>query len=86
MGEAKERAEAMKKAVEEARKVLETPISQEEANKALAEIDIQLAQLGAIRLNKAAEITAIDQQIAKANMDKAIIVRRVLNTPAEETK
>lgn len=92
MGEANARKEeiaAMKAAQEaqanaeaEFKKLIETPISKEEAEKALADNDIQLAQLRVIRLRKIDELNQIDHQIEMAKLDRSIVVRRSMNSEA----
>lgn len=94
MGEAKAREEeiaAMKAAQEaqakaeaEFKKLIETPIPKEEAKKALADNDIQLAQLRVIRLRKIDELNQIDHQIEMANLDRSVIVRRSMNSEAPQ--
>lgn len=100
MGEAKDRAaeiEAMKKAQAEAaerqkqmeaefQKMISTPITDEEARKKLADIDIQMAQLRCIRLRKVAELNEIDNQIQVATLDRNIVIRRTLNPKAVAPK
>lgn len=99
MGEANARKEeiaAMKAAQEaqakveaEFKKLIETPISKGDAEKALADNDIQLAQLRVIRLRKIDELNQIDHQIEMAKLDRSVIVRRSMNSetpkPAMET-
>ena len=77
-----ELADAERRAAEEAekiRKLMETPISEDDAKKAIAEISVQLAQLSALRLRKAMEVNMIDQQIATAEFEKSVIYRRCIN-------
>lgn len=92
MGEAKNREaeiaamkeveEAQKKAEAAFKQMIETPISEEEARKALADNDVRLAQLRVIRLKKVAELNEIDHAIEMATLDHSVIVRRALNKPA----
>lgn len=92
MGEAKAREEeiaAMKAAQEaqakaeaEFKKLIGTPIAKEDAQKALADNDIQLAQLRVIRLRKIDELNQIDHQIEMANLDRSVIIRRSMNAEA----
>lgn len=96
MGEAKERAAveaAAMKAQQEAdaafKKMIETPLSKEEADRMLADNEIQLAQLRVIRLRKVGELNQIEHQLELATLDRSIIIRRTLNSadPAKsETK
>lgn len=76
--------EVQAKAEAEFKKLVETPISKADADKALADNDIQLAQLRVIRLRKIDEINQIDHQIEMANLDRSIIVRRLLNKAGKE--
>jgi hypothetical protein len=99
MGEAKNRQEeiaAMKAAQEaqakaeaEFRKLIDTPYgSRAEVDKALADNDVQTAQLRVLRLRKVDELNQIDHQLEMAALDRSIIVRRALNEtkPAEAPK
>ena len=84
MGEAEDNAaaksaEGQTSAGEKLREILDTPIGQEEAQKALAEIGVQVAQLTALRLRKAMEINNIDQQLAAAEFEKSVVYRRCMN-------
>ena len=75
----KEAEEAQKKAEDAFKKIIETPLSKEEAEKAVADNDIRLAQLRVIRLNKVAELNEVDHAIEMATLDRSVIVRRALN-------
>lgn len=89
MGEANNRAEeiaalkaqeeAQAKAEAEFKKLVESPLTKEEAEKKLADNDIQVAQLRVIRLRKLEELNQIDHQIEMANLDRSIVVRRTMN-------
>lgn len=89
MGEANDRAEeiaalkaqeeAQAKAEAEFKKLVESPLTKEEAEKKLADNDIQVAQLRVIRLRKLEELNQIDHQIEMANLDRSIVVRRTMN-------
>ena len=68
------------------KEILESPLTEEEARKLAANVDVQLAQLGALRVQKTLELGQIDYQIEAARFDKAVIYRRVLNTPETEEK
>lgn len=88
MGEAENSAAAksaddQKKSGEGLREILDTPIGQDEAQKALAEIGVQVAQLTALRLRKTMEVNNIDQQLAAAEFEKSVIYRRCMN-PAKD--
>lgn len=76
--------EVQAKAEAEFKKLVETPISKADADKALADNDIQLAQLRVIRLRKIDEINQIDHQIEMANLDRSIVIRRLLNKAEKE--
>lgn len=75
----KEAEEAQKKAEDAFKKIIETPLSKEEAEKAIADNDIRLAQLRVIRLKKVAELNEVDHAIEMATLDRSVIVRRALN-------
>jgi hypothetical protein len=75
----KEAEEAQKKAEDAFKKIIETPLSKEEAEKAVADNDIRLAQLRVIRLKKVAELNEVDHAIEMATLDRSVIVRRALN-------
>lgn len=75
----KEAEEAQKKAEDAFKKIIETPLSREEAEKAVADNDIRLAQLRVIRLKKVAELNEVDHAIEMATLDRSVIVRRALN-------
>lgn len=62
----------------EFKKMLETPMTQEEANAALTQIDVQKAQLGVIRLQLMSQLNQLDLQLAQAEYDRAIVIRRAL--------
>lgn len=68
--------------------ILAEPLDEAEARKLLADVDVQLAQLHAIQIQKNLELDQINAQIAAAQFDKSIIYRRVLNTApqSEEAK
>lgn len=76
------------------RKELETPIDRGEAEKAFADIDVQLARLSVQRVRAVTQmdrakqaLNHIDEQIGLAQLERQIIYRRALNVPAEtETK
>lgn len=78
MGEAKDRAESVKKQQEEFLKMLETPLTQEEGSEMISKIDMQKAQLSIVRLNLAERLASVDAQIAQAEYDRTIVVHRVL--------
>lgn len=75
----KEAEEAQKKAEDAFKKLIETPLSKEEAEKAIADNDIRLAQLRVIRLKKVAELNEVDHAIEMATLDRSVIARRALN-------
>lgn len=94
MGEAKDRAaeiaamkdaeEAQKKAEAAFNELIATPLSREDADKAIADNDIRLAQLRVIRLKKVAELNEVDHAIEMATLDRSVIIRRALNVTAGE--
>lgn len=81
MGEAKNNPNAQMKAnpAEALRKLIDTPLTEEEGKLALAEVDVQVKQLNMMKVN-------VDQQLAAAEFDRAIILRRMLNKPGEKKK
>jgi hypothetical protein len=95
MGEAQARKEeivamkaaqdAQQKAEAEFRKLIETPLPKEDAQKAVADNDIQLAQLRVLRLRKVEELNQIDHQIELANLDRSVIIRRSMNMAGPQT-
>lgn len=60
--------------------VLAKPLTEAEARRMLADNDVQLAQMRALRVQRALEISHLDSQIAAAEFDRAVIYRRTLNT------
>lgn len=86
MGEGKSREEAIKKQQEEFQQMLNTPLTQEEANALIARIDMQKAQLAVIRLQLAEKVTNVEAQIAQADYDRTIVIHRALLSakPADE--
>lgn len=83
--------EELRKEQEEAfRKEIESPISKEDAEKALADIEIQLAQLAVQRIRVVAQmdqakqmLNSIDGQIGMAQLERQVIYRRTLNKEEE---
>lgn len=59
--------------------VLAKPIAEEEARKMVADIDVQLAQIRALRVQKSAELSQLEYQLAAAEFERAVVFRRVLN-------
>lgn len=105
MGEAKEREAAMKAAMEEQKKrqeelqkLLSTPMTKDEAEKALADAAVDAAQLlvarqklvarqDALRVDIAesqARIDEIDTRLQEISLSKSIVFRRTLNVAAEQ--
>ena len=78
MGEAKKREDAAKAAAAEFNKMINTPMTQDEANEALARVDMQKAQLAVIRVQLMNQLNNIDLQLAQAEYDRSIIIRRAL--------
>lgn len=64
--------------------VLAKPIAEEEARKMVADIDVQLAQIRALRVQKSAELSQLDYQLAAAEFERSVVFRRVLNKPAPD--
>ena len=95
MPEAKENQEQPKDAMAEAdRKLaetLQTPIIKEEAERALADIDVDRAKLSIIRQKWSAQATqyqlqlaALDERLLAMDLDRAVIFRRLLNSAPQE--
>ena len=61
------------------RKLIDTPLTEEEGKIALAEIDVQVKQIELMEATSR-------QQRAAAEFDRAIIMRRMMNQPGEEKK
>lgn len=59
--------------------VLAKPIAEEEARKMVADIDVQLAQIRALRVQKSAELSQLEYQLVAAEFERAVVFRRVLN-------
>lgn len=58
---------------------INTPISKEDAEKAMANIDIQLAQFEVQRVRAVSQVNHIDQQIAMLKHEHQVVFRRTLN-------
>lgn len=87
---AKNEQAAQEKADAEFDKLLNTPMTKDEAEIALADIDIKKMQLAVIRQKWMAQITqtqlniaALDEQMLSLDMERAMVFRRTLNTPAK---
>lgn len=78
MGEAKKREDAAMAAAAEFNKMINTPMTQDEANEALARVDMQKAQLAVIRVQLMNQLNNIDLQLAQAEYDRSIVIRRAL--------
>ena len=78
MGEAKKREEEEQKRREEFEKLLNTPMTKQEADDALTRINVQVAQLGVMRMSALHQLNQIDMELAKAEYDKSVIYRRAL--------
>lgn len=61
--------------------ILAKPLSEAEARRMLADNDVQLAQMRALRIQRTLELGHLDSQIAAAEFDRAVICRRTLNAP-----
>ena len=85
-------ADEATKAEEELRKACETPMTREEAEKAIAEIDVERCKLSIVRQKWVAQerqlqlnLAALDEQLLALDMDRAVVFRRTLNkAPAGE--
>lgn len=73
--------------------VLQTPITKEEAEKALADLDVDRAKLSIIRQKWAGQaaqlqlqLSVLDQQLLALDLDRAVIFRRLLVNTAPEGK
>lgn len=66
------------------REVLDTPLTQDEAQRLLADIDVQQAQLSVVRLRLLDQLNQVDLQLAQSSFDRSIIIRRTLNVEAGE--
>ena len=93
MGEAKDKEAAQAAADAEFQKMLSTPLSREDAEKELADIDVKKMQLAVVRQKWAAQITQIqlnlanlDEQALSLDMAKAMVFRRALNKPTASDK
>lgn len=64
--------------------VLAEPMTEDEARKAVADIEVNLAKLAALRVDALARISQIDYQIEAAKFDRAVVYRRVLNKVDEK--
>lgn len=87
-------ADAATKADEELRKACEAPMTREEAEKAIAEIDVERCKLSIVRQKWMAQerqiqlnLAALDEQLLALDMDRAVVFRRTLNkVPDAEAK
>lgn len=64
--------------------MLNSPITKDEAEKSLADNDVQLAQLRVLRVRKLSELNQIEHQIEMANFERSVIFRRSLNVTGEQ--
>lgn len=83
-----EEIEKMKAAEAEFRKRLETPMTEDEARRALAEVGLREAQLNLARNSILGQIGQIDAELATVHMKRAEIAYRltVPAKPAEDAK
>lgn len=72
------------------RKILDTPMPRDEAERSLADIEVQLAQLEVQRLRAVSVVNEIDHQISLARFEQRVIYRRAMNVvdekPTDEAK
>ncbi len=59
-------------------KILETPMTQEEASDAIARINVQKAQLAVIRVRLAGQLNDVDLQLARAEFERSVVIRRAM--------
>jgi len=76
---------------EQLRRELATPISQEDAAKAFADIDVERMKLLVVRQKWSAQmsqmqlrINALDEQLTALDLDRAVVFRRTLVQPEAE--
>ena len=72
-------ANAGQNPAEALRKLIDTPLTEEEGKIALAEIDVQIKQIELMEATSR-------QQRAAAEFDRAIVMRRMMNKQGEEKK
>lgn len=65
------------------REALDTPITHDEAQRLLADIDVQQAQLSVLRLRLLDQLNQVDLQLAQASFDRSVIIRRALNVETD---
>ena len=66
-------------------KIIETPMTQEEASDAIARINVQKAQLAVIRVRLAGQLNDVDLQLARAEFERSVVIRRaMLAQPADK--
>ena len=90
----KEELEASQaKADAEFQKLIETPLSKEDAEKELSDNDINRMQLMTVRQKWQTQITqlqlqisSLDEQLHALEMERAVIFRRTLNKAGEQPK
>lgn len=73
------------KAAEELKKLLDTPIGQDEARLRLADIDMKEARMLLLREQVLGQVNQVDQQLAACRCARAEIMRRLAN-PAETAR
>lgn len=86
-------AESEATAMEQLQKLLNTPLSKEDAEQVFADIDVRRAQLMVVRQKWSAELTqkqlqlaALDEQLYALELDKAVAFKRTLIKKPEEAK
>ena len=79
-----EEQKRLKAAEEEFRRRLETPITDDEARRAIAEVGLREAQLNLARHSIMGQLSQIDSELASVQMKRAEIAYR-LTVPAKNT-
>ena len=82
-----EEQKRLKAAEEEFRKRLETPMTEDEARRALAEVGLREAQLNLARHSIMGQLSQIDSELASVQMKRAEIAYRITvpaKNPADE--
>ena len=89
MSEEKQKGAAPSQEEAEFQKVLQTPVSREDAEKAFADIDVQRMRLLVVRQKWQAQVSqmnlrlqALDEQLTALDLERAVVFRRSLIAPA----
>lgn len=67
-------------------KIIETPMTQEEASDAIARINVQKAQLAVIRVRLAGQLNDVDLQLARAEFERSVVIRRAMLAQTADKK